>query len=105
MVGKLFLDLGQDYAFDIRRAREVAEGGGPPLPPAPFVEGPISSEYGQDYWLQRDDRGKWWIWFDIDADPDPDIRQRLRAFLRNPSIDPNYRADVREQAELLGWEG
>lgn len=26
MVGKLFLDLGEDYAFDIRRARQVAEG-------------------------------------------------------------------------------
>ena len=26
MVGKLNLDLGEDYAFDIRRAREVAEG-------------------------------------------------------------------------------
>lgn len=108
MVGKLNLDLGEDYAFDIRRARAVAEGAAVRRPgfslPIGGVDGPNLSSNGQDYWLQRDGTDKWWIWFDIDAEPDPDVRQLLNTLLSNTSVNINYRADVRGRAEELGWQ-
>ena len=104
MAGKLDLDLGEDYAFDIRRAREVAEG--VVAPSGPFVKGPYTSEHGTvPYFIQKDRNEDWWIWFDIDADPDPDVRTRLRAFLRNVGIVLALRKDVQVVAESLGWEG
>jgi len=106
MTGKLHLDLGEDYEFSPRRAKAVAEGDTTTLPPPPpdqFVDGPNESQYGLEYWLQRDEGGGWWIWFDLDADPDPDIRQPLPTFLGNPAIDQRYRGDVGARAVELGY--
>ena len=105
MVGKLNLDLGDDYAFDIRRAREVAEGasGGtiPPIvAPPDGVYGPYTSGT-TIYWIQREN-GICYVWFDVDADPDPDVRQPVADFLADTNNDVLLRQDVQAKAEALG---
>ena len=101
MVGKLNLDLGQDYAFDIRRARAVAEGNTSD-PTEPGIYGPFEYD-GEPYWFQVTDEGLWFVWFDIDSDPDPDIRILLSVFLADPAIDDDLKDAVRHEAEELGW--
>ena len=105
MVGKLNLNLGDDYGFYIRRAREVAEGtvaggGGQPVPPPDQVYGPYTSGT-TTYWIQREN-GICYVWFDVDADPDPDVRQPVADFLADTNNDVLLRQDVQAKAEALG---
>jgi hypothetical protein len=102
MVGKLFLDLGEDYAFDIRRAREVAEGaggggggGGGDSVNGPYTVGTTT------YWIQKQG-GVCYVWFDVDADPDPDVRQPVDEFLADENNDILIRNAVQNRAQQLG---
>ncbi len=109
MPGKLNLDLGDDYKFWPKRAKEVAEntsnGGGGGGNSVPFVDGPNSSNYGADYWLQRDANQNWFWWVNIDTDPGPDIKRPLPEFLADQAITQAYRNDVRARAQELGYNG
>ena len=97
MVGKLNLDLGDDYAFDPRRAKEVAEGA---TPQQPVILGPFTAN-GTRYWL---DTVKWNVWFDIDGDPLPDLAVPLKTFLDNAGVDPMTRSSIRRKARDNGWQ-
>ena len=100
MVGKLFLDLGEDYAFDVRRAREVAEGAAQQQPdPIGKVYGPFTTK-GVEYWIQS---VQWNVWFDVDGKPGPDLPVPIEVFLEQPEVDPQQRAAVRRKAVSLGW--
>ena len=112
MTGKLDLDLGEDYAFDPRRAREVAEeaassGGGINTLPPNGVDGPNNSTFGAPFWIARSGgQGlRWFVAWNVDNDPEPDVRQRLTQFLADDDIDQNYRNDVEMRARALGWSG
>jgi hypothetical protein len=108
MVGKLNLDLGEDYAYDIRRAREVAEGGTRIEPIAPGeMRGPFPSlTGGAPYWLRvRPRNKKWEVGFDVDQDPDADVWTNLKAFVDNPQIVTPYRKEIEARAKANGWDG
>ncbi len=108
MVGKLFLDLGEDYAFDIRRAKEVAEGVVVVTQPEPPVQidnisGPYQTASGVPYFLGEGNRtGLCWIGFDIVGDPAPDFFTPLVAFMNNPSVDQVSKDEVQAQADAIG---
>lgn len=107
MVGKLNLDLGEDYAFDIRRAREVAEGGAAGGAQQAFVRGPYVNpdQPAVPFFIQRTVAAEWFVWFDIDADPDPDIKRDLRQFLADAGVTPSLRSAVEVKARRNGWNG
>lgn len=111
MVGKLDLDMGDDYAFDIRRAKAVAEnvpggtGGGvssvDPITPG-NSRGPFLSAYGDPYWFEVLP-GDWWrVGWNIDGDAGPDVWTPLSSFL-DDDVNLTYRNDVKSEAMKNGY--
>ena len=107
MVGKL--DIGTsngDYAFDIRAARAAAEGASLSEINSPTPVGPYASVHGSPYWLRTNiNTGRVQVGWNIDSDPEADIWRVLTGFLNDSSIVIDYRADVRQKALDLGWDG
>jgi hypothetical protein len=64
----------------------------------------LSSSYGADFWIKRNKRGNWQVWFNVDGDPEADVKLGLVKFLADRAVDPDYRADVRTAARFLGWQ-
>ena len=92
MVGKLDLNLGEDYAFDIRRAREVAEGGGGGGggDADPDLTGPFDTG-GRHWWFDPD---KCEVWFDIDQDPSPDVGVPVARILNSDLVSDELKAAI-----------
>ena len=104
MVGKLWLNLGEDYAYDIRRARAVAEGaadpGGGGGTGMPDLKGP----FGDD--------PVWWfdpvaceVWFDVDSDSASDVGVPVARILGSDLISDELKAEIRPIAEQAGCLG
>lgn len=76
----------------------------PPLEPE-GVAGPISSDYGVNFWLSRSGGlgTIWYYWIDVDNAPGADTKRNLSEFLADGNIIQEYRDDVQARAELLGW--
>lgn len=104
MVGKLNLDLGDDYAYDIRRAREVAEIMPMPVPappaPVPEVFGPFTTQ-GTEYWIRT---VEWAVAVDTDDVPGPDLFLDPQV-LDSDLVTPTQRAAVKAKLRQYGWPG
>lgn len=76
-------------------------------PPNLVVSGPFTSANGDDFWFSRiagpGQESTWKIGFDLDTNPSFDLFVPLMDFLNNTGVSAGYRADVRAQAEALGW--
>jgi hypothetical protein len=100
MVGKLNIGQGEDYAFDIRAARAVAEAGDAAPVQEPEVLGPFTTE-GQVYYIRTIE---WGVGFDIDGQPPADVFVPPEA-LDDAHLYTTQRAAIRRKLRENGWPG
>jgi len=107
MVGKLNLDLGEDYAYDVRRARAVAEAAQPDASIDPIRDrsGPFDAGDGVAFYIGRARNGTARVGFNVDDDPPADVWITPAAVAGSVQLSASSKNAIHGRLVELGYGG